>query len=115
MPTCTLLAADAFGISALRIELHILHLLHTRGCGSRLIMPLATVRWPGQWYDDPKDRARFYYVVSCCQWKLCTERTAVPSNQQVVLPLLLQPTHGYVMPGYRRGSVAKLLTDICNR
>ena len=115
LPTCTLLAADAFGISALRIELHILHLLHTRGCGSRLIMPLATVRWPGQWYDDPKDRARFYYVVSCCQWKLCTERTAVPSNQQVVLPLLLQPTHGYVMPGYRRGSVAKLLTDICNR
>ena len=33
----------------------------------------------------------------------------------LLLLLLLQPTHGYVMPGYRRGSVAKLLTDICNR
>jgi hypothetical protein len=33
----------------------------------------------------------------------------------LLLLLLLQPTNGYVMPGYRRGSVAKLLTDICNR
>jgi hypothetical protein len=29
--------------------------------------------------------------------------------------LLLQPTHGYVMPGYQRGSVAQLLTDIYNQ
>ena len=88
LPTCTLLAADAFGISALRIELHILHLLHTRGCGSRVIMPLATVRWPGHWYDDPKHRARIWYKVSLAPVESCAQCEHTSSHHQCACVLL---------------------------
>jgi hypothetical protein len=47
-----------------------------------------------------------------------------PSRKQSGRPLLLltpaprallQPTHGYIMPTYARGSVTKTLRDICNQ
>jgi hypothetical protein len=50
-------AVDAFGTEALRTELHILNILHSTGCGSRVVKPLATVRWPGEWLENaPADR-----------------------------------------------------------
>ena len=56
--------ADAYGVELLRTELIILDILHSSGCGSRVVKPLATVRWPGRWYEDPQMRASRWFQVS---------------------------------------------------
>ena len=123
--------ADAFGIEALRTELNILTILHTGGCGDRVIKPLATVRWPGQWWDEPKERARRWFQVGLAPAAALPPDPAASIQQLLLLgsgtacqhcvaanclePWPLQPTHAYVMPAYERGSVTKILKDICNR
>lgn len=53
------LLADRQSIRAQRIELNLLSLLHAGGCGARIVKPLAVFRFPGQWSDDPEERAKY--------------------------------------------------------
>lgn len=75
----------------LRTELNILSVLHSEklGCGSRVVQPLAVVRWPGEWWEDEQARA------DPNKW--------------------WEPTYAYLMPGYERGSVCKMIENICHR
>ena len=56
--------AVALGHEALAAELRALSTLHKYGCGSRVVRPLATVQWPGDWTDDEEDRRRTWCIVS---------------------------------------------------
>ncbi|KAL4444019.1 hypothetical protein ABPG75_011756 [Micractinium tetrahymenae] len=74
------------GQRALSLELNTLDALHKRGCGRRMIRPLGMVCWPGCYCADEASRQELWW----------------------------EPTYGYLMPAYPRGSVTKLLGDICH-
>ena len=131
------LSAGAHNAQQLRMETNLRSILRNpdNGCGGRMVKPLAIVRWPGMWLEDPKDRDRIWWQVrrhqSCCIclqfWKLrdCLSGAPPPPcfpasgwamrpNDQLS-PAALQPTYAYLMRAYDKGSVAGLLADICHR
>ena len=83
--------ADAHGVKSLREELHILNILHISGCGERVIQPLATVRWAGEWWEDPEIRATRYFQVRLLLglrvWYMIDLDTVLPAPLQYAISL----------------------------
>lgn len=104
-------------------------MLHAGGCGERMVRPLAVVCWPGNWLEDASERALKWHEVGgpACrpggisQGALAHTATLHPAHRtactslSLLLPPPLQPTYAYIMPAYKRGSVNKLLQDVCAR
>ena len=57
-------SADHQTIRGQRIELHLLARLNAGGCGDRIVKPMATFRYAGEWFDDPEVRENRWYEVS---------------------------------------------------
>ena len=56
------------GQALLDRELAVLQRLHDRGCGERVVCPLAQTRWEGCWLDDPEERRLYHFQVTGAGW-----------------------------------------------
>ena len=79
LPATPTLRAVEDGQELLNRELDVLQRLHDRGCGERVVCPLAQTRWEGKWFDDPEQRQRCLFQVRTPEERV-SQRLAGPTG-----------------------------------